>query len=177
MGRKKQDKDTLSVAEEIQQSLSKGSAGDKRKAVFKKRLKIALSIVGIFFAIWAYKWLFTGKSGGTGFGLCRVFLELQVRYPQELRLSYVRPLSRTMRIWYVEHDAFGQTRYDAMDCTFKKDPQRGLILDKVTINRREMDPDIIARFNTSIPAVTAYPPDLTYPKGLPDNLRALKLKK
>lgn len=177
MKRKNKNSAPLSVEEEIRQSIAQGSAGDKRKATLKGRMKMGLWIIGILGAFWLYGWLFEGKKGGTGFALCRTFLELQVRYPQELRLSHVRSLSRTLRIWYVERDAFGQTRYDAMDCTFKNDPQRGMLLDKVTVNRREMDPAIIDRFNISIPAVMAYPPDLTYPAGLPDSLRALRLGK
>ncbi len=169
--------DVSSIQEEINQSLAEGSAGVKRKAKLKSSIKIALWGIGLLFILWAYNWLFTAKKGGMGFGLCKVFLELQVQYPPELRLSYVRPLSSTMRIWYVQRDAFGQTRFDAMDCKFMKDPERGMILDKVSINRREMDPDIITKFNMSIPAIMAYPPDLTYPQGLPDSIKQLKLSK
>jgi hypothetical protein len=177
MAGKKKNADTAppTIEDTIRESLAQGSAGQHRKKALKGYMKAALAIIGVLFLIWFYNWLFEGRKGGTGFALCRTFLELQVRYPQELRLSYVRPMSRTLRIWYTEHDAFGQTRYDAMDCTFKQDPERGMMLDKVTINRREMDPDIIDRFNKSIPAVMAYPPDLTYPAGLPDNLRKLRL--
>lgn len=165
-----------SLDDSIKDSLAQGKAGEKRKASRKRNIKIGLWIVGVIFAFWAYDALFSLKKGGTGFGLCKVFIELHVQYPTELRYSYVLPMSRTMRIWYVQHDAFGQTRFDKMDCTFRPDDTYGMALEKVTINRREMEPSALEAFNKTIPAIMAYPPDLTYPQGLPDNLRLLKKK-
>ena len=169
--------EVITIDDGIKASLRQGLAGQKRKSRLKKSLKIGAWIFGSLFLIWAYDALFSYKKGGTGFGLCKVFIELNTRYPIELRYSYVQPMSNTMRIWYVARDAYGQTAFDKMDCTFRPDDTYGMALERVTINRKEMDPAIIEKFNKSIPAILAYPPDLTYPQGLPDNIKNLKLSK
>jgi hypothetical protein len=160
-----------SLDSQIKQSLAKGKLGDRNAQKRKKIIRIFAIFAGVLFLYWAYIALFTYPKGGMKFGVCKVFLELQVQYPRELRLSYVEPFSKFTRIWYVQHDAYGQSRFDAMDCYYKED---GSGLDRVEINRRQVDPVTIEKFNASIPAILAYPPDLTYPVGLPDNVKELK---
>lgn len=158
----------------IKRSIKSGKAGAKAK----KQKSLGIKVGGVLaFGVFLYyflSWGFATGTGGMGFGICKVFLEQQVQYPLELKLSSVSNYSNRIRIWYLQHDSFGQTRFDAMDCYFNQDSNGYLSLDKVTVNRREVDPELISKFNPTISAIYAYPPDLSYPKGLPDNLRELK---
>ena len=159
------------IDDQVKASIAGGKLKDRRAKKRKMMFRAGGFVLLVAFLYWAYIALFTYQKGGMGYGICKVFLELHVQYPTELRLSYADILSRRMRIWYAQHDSYGQTRFDAMDCYFQKD---NLILEKVTINRREVDPAIVARFNKSIPTLFSYPPDLTYPMGLPDDIKELK---
>ena len=49
----------------------------------------------------------------------------------------------------------------------------GLMIEKVFFNRREVDSDIIKKFNISIPSIIAAEPDLTLPPPAEDMLEGL----
>lgn len=166
--------DKAALNKEIKQSLSEGRLGKRQKNQRKLLLRVVIGVAVAGILYWAYTTLFTYQKGAMTFGLCKVFLELQVEYPPELHLSYATPFSKTVRLSYVSHDSYGQVQSSMMDCVYKQDPKRGILLDKVLVNRRQVDPEIIEKFNATIPTIYAFPPDLTYPLGLPDNIRALK---
>ena len=104
------------------------------------------------------------------FGICKVFLELNVRYPNTLRINTVEEIGTFVRIWYTQTDSFGEYRMEPIQCYYKPDEKLGFILDKVTVRRREVDPEKVNRFNKTIPIILQYPPDLTLPTPLPDSL-------
>ena len=79
-----------------------------------------------------------------------------------------------MRIWYSRLDAFGEYRMEAIQCYFKPDPAYGYKVDRITINRRDIDTAAIERFNKSLPTVLENMPDLTLPSDFPDNIGSLK---
>lgn len=159
------------VDDDIRETLSQGKLKDKKARQRKLVIRIISTIAGGLFLWWAYIALFTYGKSSMAYGVCKVFLEQQVEYPLELRYSSVQDFAQMVRIWYVQHDSFGSTRFEMIDCYFKKD---GSGLDKVEINRRQLENSLIESFNKSIPAIMAYPPDLTYPPGLPSNIKALK---
>ncbi len=140
----------------------------------KKQIKIGGGALAVLLLWQGYSWLFSPFVGGMDYGMCRVFLELNVRYPDSLRLSHVQNFGQSVRIWYTQLDSFGQYRMESIQCYYRPDPVTGAAFERVTINRREVDPDIVERFNISIPAVLAYPPDLTYPRDFPNKIQDLQ---
>lgn len=142
----------------------------KRKGRFKQ-LGAGLATLIILFGIFQ---LFKPYQGTMLFGICKVFLEQQVQFPDTLRLSVVQEFQESARLWYSQIDAFGAYRMEPMECFYKADARSGAIIDYVTVGRRQLDPDIVARFNASIPVILQNPPDLTLPTGFPDSLSELR---
>ena len=147
------------------------SALEKREILKRKRrFRIGMLILAIPFALLLWDWLFKPFKADMSFGICRVFLELNVQYPQNLVISDVEYVRNFVRLWYMQTDAFGQERMENMECHFGWDETRGSYLTKVLVERREVDPKKVERFNTSMDTIFAYPPDLTYPRRLRDAL-------
>lgn len=154
------------VADIVKKSSLHTDAATKRKKRFKYGL-ILLTLPALFYLV---HWMFKPFSSDMRFGFCRVFLELNVQYPQKLVLSEVEERSKFVRIWYMKTDAFGQERMENMECFHGYDETKGYFISKIRIDRREVDPEKVARFNTSLSTIMAYPPELTYPRRLRDAL-------
>jgi hypothetical protein len=148
---------------------------EKDKARKKNFLRGFYLVLGVLLSYGIYL-LFVPYKGTMPFGICKVFLELNVPYPHTLRLSSVEEFSTSVRIWYADIDSFGEYRLEPIQCYFKAGPNAAVpyVLDKVAINRRELDPQKVADFNRSVPGIFASPPDLTLPGALPDSLAALQ---
>ncbi|MGB4107533.1 MAG: hypothetical protein WBK55_07030 [Alphaproteobacteria bacterium] len=164
------------VEEQIDADLARSSIENKRKS--GRRFRFNLGIVGgvILLLAFGVHWLLKPYEGGLAFGICRVFLEGITRYPDHLRLSTVEEFDNSVRIWYTQVDSFGEYRMEPIQCYYKNDPELGTIIDKVTINRREIDPGLIDHFNRALPSVLVYPMDLTIPAPLPDSLQDLQFE-
>lgn len=140
----------------------------------KKLIKLGSIAAGILFFGYVVYLLFVPYKGGMNFGVCRVFLERYITYPPTLKLNSFEEFSDSIRIWHMHVDAFGQDRMEPIQCWFRTDEQTGLlVLDKVTIKRREIPQDYVEEFNKSIPTIYAHPPDLTLPYPLSDKLENL----
>ena len=142
----------------------------KRVGIFKK-IGIAIMALIVGYGILL---LFKPYQGTMLYGICKVFLEQQAQFPHTLRLSVVQEFQQSARIWYSQVDAFGAYRLEPMECFYIPDEVTGAKLEYVTVGRRQLDPDIIERFNRSIPVILQNPPDLTLPTGFPDTLNDLK---
>lgn len=144
---------------------------EKKKAA-RRRLRIRLmqGAGALVFCFLVYV-LFIPSKGGMNYGMCKVFLELYSRYPDTLGLSSVEDFGDSYRIWFTETDAFGQYRLQQLQCFYRPDENTGFALQRVTIDRREIDQKIVEDFNRSIATVIAFPPDLTFPDPIPDTLR------
>jgi hypothetical protein len=116
------------------------------------------------------------RMGKYPYGLCRVFLELNVQFPNTLKIGFVDELSKSIRIWHTHIDGFGSYRQEPFECFFKKDANNKWMIDRATFNRRPVDPKIVADFNRSLPVFAAFPPDLTLPNEVPNKLRDLKVE-
>jgi hypothetical protein len=161
--------------DEIDTAIASSKIKEEHKKKRKKQFKYGA--IGGVAALVAYGlWLlFKPFEFSMTYGVCRVFLELNVQYPQSLRMSTVEDMGMNIRIWYTQVDSFGEYRLEPIHCYYRPDETTGLALEKVTINRREVDPAVIRRFNSSIPSILAYPPELVYPTPLPDSLRDLQI--
>jgi hypothetical protein len=160
---------------EIDALIANSALEEKKKLKRKKTFKLGVyGGIGLLLALGCW-YLFAPFKGGMAFGICKVFLELSVQYPEMLKLSTVEEMEDSVRIWYTQLDSFGQYRMEPIQCFFKNDETQGTILSKVMVRRREVDPAIVDKFNKSIPTILANPPDLTLPTPLPDSLRSLQI--
>lgn len=156
--------------DEVQDIVQNSKIQEKALAKRKKNFRLAVIAIAVVVVGYLGHLLFKPFEAGMDFGFCRVFLEQYVQYPTELELSEVEERRDFIRIWYMHTDSFGQDRMDNIECYHGKDPQRGYYISKIRVNRREIDPERVKLFNTSLPTIVAYPPDLTYPRRFRDAL-------
>jgi len=156
--------------DEVQELLQKSKIQEKEQAKRKRNFKLGIGAVALVAVGYLGYWLFKPFEAGMDFGFCRVFLEQNVQYPQHLTLSEIEQRKKFVRIWYMQKDSFGQDRLENIECWHGQDPKRGYYISKIRIDRREIDPARVERFNTSLSTIVAYPPDLTYPRRLRDAL-------
>jgi len=162
--------------QEIEAALANSKLAAVQKAKRKKMFKIGGAFLGIAFLYWAYSYLFAPYKAGMTFGICKTYLELNVSFPQELQISTVEDFGQYIRIWYTQLDAFGQYRMENIQCHFRADESTGAALEKILINRREVDPAKVESFNKIIPVILQSDIDLTIPYPLPDSLQNLKIE-
>ncbi|MCK6418834.1 MAG: hypothetical protein L6Q57_07855 [Alphaproteobacteria bacterium] len=134
------------------------------------------TLFGVILAGLLFNSFMAPKKGGMPYGLCRVFLELQVQYPETLRIGMVEVFKDSTRIWFTQIDGFGSYRNEPIQCYFHREDGRGWVMDRALISRRAVDPRRIAAFNRSLPVFSEYPPDLTLPYEVPNQLRDLKFE-
>lgn len=146
----------------------------QKKLKRKKLIKRSAWGGGALFFAYAIYWLFfIPFKGGMTYGICKTFLELNLPFPSTMGIARVEDFGMSVRIWYTHIDAFGEYRMEPIQCFFRQDPERGPVIDKITIRRREIEKSIVETFNSVLPAIAANPPDLTIPAPPPDNLRDL----
>jgi hypothetical protein len=155
---------------EIDEALAHSAFQEEKKQKRKKQIKQASIGGGVVFFIYVIYLMFLPFKGTMDFGICKVFLELQVQYPDHLKLNGAEQFRDRVRIWYRTVDAAGEYRLARLECNFKQDETRGRVLGSALVDLAEIDPAIIEKFNVSIPAIRANPPDLTYPIPPPDVL-------
>lgn len=137
--------------------------------------KLVGTFVGLVLVFLAYDYLFAPRKGGMPYAICKMYLELNVRFPQDLRLSTVKNYGKYVRIWYTQLDAFGEYRMENIECYYRRDKETGLSVEKILIDRREVDTEKVALFNKILPVIKQNPPDLTLPTRLPDSLENLQM--
>ena len=131
---------------------------------------IAFLIVGLIIL------MMMPAKGSIRFGLCKTFLELNDPYPQFLEWVSLQESGLAVILDYNRTDAFGARTLNQIRCIFKNDEKTGaLYLERVNVNRDAISPledkIYIDRFNTGITAILKNPPDLTYPRGMPENIK------
>lgn len=161
--------------DEIEQALANSKLAEAQKAKRKKMFKLGGGAVGIGLIVWLVMYLFAPFKAGMTYGICKTYLELNLRFPQELRVSTVDDLGMSVRIWYTQIDAFGEYRMENIHCYFRADEVTGAAVEKILINRRQVDPAKVTEFNKVVPVILANPPDLTIPYPLPDSLENLQI--
>lgn len=146
----------------------------KKKAARKKRMK-KLIMYGIILLLGYGVWLlFKPFKKGMNYGICKVFIELQVPYPYTLYYSEAIDFADYIRVWFSYLDSFGDYTLTKAECYFGPHEKYGFGLTRATIGKREIDPEVVEKFNSSIPAIVTNPPDLTYPTPLPNDPKDLQ---
>lgn len=161
---------------EINEALKQTSLLQQKKKTRKKWIFRGGYAGGIGLVGYLVYWLFAPAQGGIWFSLCKTFLELNVKYPQYLSYSTTDWFDTSVRIWFTQLDGFGQYRMEPIQCYFKEDPEMGYALERVTISRREMEPQKIEAFNKSSYVFLTFPPDDTMPYPLSDSLEGLQFQ-
>ena len=121
----------------------------KKKANWKLRLGIPFFLIVVL--IW---YGFQPIKGTQEYALCKVFIELQIKYPHSLKILQVSHFQREERVHYVYVGPFGERKIEMMACAFSKDPQTGLLkLDYAKLNRENMPEEQIRGFNMALPYI------------------------
>ncbi|MCE7886469.1 MAG: hypothetical protein DYH13_03075 [Alphaproteobacteria bacterium PRO2] len=172
---KKQKPVKTQVDEQIDAAIAQSSVQEKKRAQRKAKFYFAIGLGVIALLSYSVHWLMKPYQGGLAFGICKVFLEGVTRYPDHLRLSTVEEFETSVRIWYTQVDSFGEYRMEPIQCYYKNDPERGTLVEKITINRREVDPRLVDNFNRALPSISAFPINMDIPAPLPDSLQDLQI--
>lgn len=165
--------ETKSLDEQIKETMNKGVVGKKRKAALGKKIKLGLAALGLLICYSVYSWLFAVPQGDMRYGICKVFVELQVQYPEHMRYSYIRNFRNKVGIWVTHRDSYGQVLLEYFECEYFDEPNKRFFMKKALINRREIDPDIVSDFNYSVNLLFTHKPNVDLPQGLPDGLYEL----
>lgn len=128
-----------------------------------------LLIVGVFFFPY---------YGTVKYGVCRTYVELQEPYPSEIQFIHAveDSYSNTVVISYKKIDPFGLEAMNDIQCTFEGTPYVDLKITKIDINGRKRtypqeDPEIIRKFNMTIPSIEANPGSLVMPYLLSNDIK------
>ena len=151
----------------------RGLAEQKRlakKEKLKKRFYMALGgLVFLSFIIW---FGMQPLKGSIQYGVCRTFLEMQLKYPHTIKMTFVEIFDKSLRMYYTYNDAFGSIRSEMMECDFR--PFNLLNLETVKRDREPVDRNLVTEFNKTIPAVVAADPNLIVPAPPKGTLMELK---
>ena len=162
---------------EIDAAVKKSKLQEAKNAQRKKNFWRLIYGCAAILPIYGVYYLFKPYQARMAYGICQVYIELSIRYPDTLYFSAVEDFPSSVRVWYAHVDSFGEYKYESTQCFFKADPSGAspLLVEKIVTNRREVDPEIVNDFNRSMPVVIANMPDLTYPAALPDSLGDLQI--
>lgn len=139
----------------------------------KMRRRIIIGgVVGVLLALLIWRGL-QPYEATVHYGLCRVFLEQQIRYPQTVRITSIESFDQSMRMYYTYTDEVGGVRSEMFECEFR--PYNQLNLHAAYRNRRPIDPEIVEQFNKTIPLIASMEMDLVIPRRPPPGLSALKM--
>lgn len=167
-------KNKVPKGDEFSKTVKQSRVQAEKKRQLKKKVILGVVAGFVLFLVAAYTYLMTPYKGGMTYGICKVFLERKVTFPSTLELKGVEDFGNSVRIWYMTIDSFGNNRMEPIQCYFKTDATSGYLqIDKVKIRRRDVDQNIVDDFNKTIPALYAYPPDLSLPYTSTDTLQNL----
>ncbi len=144
-----------SLSQEVNQ---KSSLSEKNK---KQILYGALGVLGLLILLGIFSC--QPAKGSMAYGICSVFLELNTAYPQTLQHTDLEGSYTAVRIYFTETDPFGQYKDEMIECTFGADETMGMKLTQVTRNRRPVDPEMIRKFNLTLPTIMVSDPYVVLP--------------
>lgn len=149
---------------------------EKRAAAKKKKQKIVRigggSLVALALFLW---WGFQPLRAGMIYGLCRSYLETELRYPTTFKITQYDEYGTSMRLFYTYLDEYGGQRSDMIECIARLDPVNGYVVGDIKLNRESIGAEKVALFNLSILGILAAEPDLRIPKPpRSDDLTGLK---
>ncbi len=152
-----------------------GQKSGKSKSAGKKKKSKRLYYIGVPAALLTALVIFglMPIKGTIKYGICKVFIEQRTTYPEHLRFLSLLERPNDARIEYTLINEFGETQFNTILCVYSTDPNAGLVLSDVILNRKKLDRAELAAFNKSIPAILAYPPEIKAPLKLSEDLMDL----
>ncbi len=164
----------VKIKKEIDTTVLQQNISDKKKTKRKKILISGIAGVVLIFVSLILISIFTPRRVSLEYDVCGTFLENTLRFPTELRISTVEDTDTFTRIWYTQVDAFGAYRMEYIQCFWKQDANQNWVFDKIVMNKRDVDPRVVEKFNRIIPMLLEHPPNLVWPEKMPDRLEDLK---
>jgi hypothetical protein len=144
-----------------------------RKEKLRKWRNIGIG-VGLFLALFLW-YGFQPIKGTIHVGICRTFLELNLKYPPTFRFVQYDLFQSAHRLYYTFYGPFGENRSNMGECTFKQDPVTGVpLLESVNINRKPVEQATVDAFNKTIPIVLQFEPSNNLPRPWRGDLYDLK---
>ena len=104
--------------DEIAAALADSRLAAAQTARRRRLFRGAGALAGLALLGWIAHYLFMPYKGEMTFGICKTFLELNVRFPQDMRISTVDDFGDYVRIWYTQLDAFGEYRMENIQCHY-----------------------------------------------------------
>lgn len=146
-----------------------------RSFVIKHKIKLG-SVLAAIVLLFGFLWYGSQPLKGPAYvGLCRAFVELQLNYPETMRLMQYEYFDRGHRLFYTYTDPFGEYRSSMAECKFSVTPYGSLIADSIKIDRRDVDLKKREEFNKTIPIIMAYGPNMIVPFPPKGSLEELKI--
>ena len=138
-----------------------------KKEKRKKRLRI---FYGVTFCLGVIIYYGTRPyEASPPFGVCRTFVELQLRFPQTLFISSLEQFERSWRMYYTFTGSSGEQRASMIDCRFSTNQNTGYpYLEDIQIDRVKIDKKKVAAFNKIIPIIMSANPKFLDPGVLED---------
>jgi hypothetical protein len=154
----------------------------KKKATSTEGIIYGSIIVVILFIITTTVQSCMPRKGNILYGICGEFLNLQIPYPHTINKTQVEFYGgRAVRIYYTHIDPFGEYRLENIECAFKQDPEKGLVVETIYFDevndvtkktrvpgkgkRYEVTRENLDNFNETLSpwAIANSEPDLTIP--------------
>lgn len=156
-------KDADSV-DEMEAALGSNKVRADKKKKQKKLLRNGGIASGVLLVAYFLYYMSQPYQGTMAYGICKVFIEMNVQFPTTLKYNSVEEFSTSVRVWYTHTDSFGEYILEPVQCYYKSDETLGFVLDKVTKRRREIPREQVEEFNKILPIIFANPPNLDLPR-------------
>lgn len=141
-------------------------------------------VIGALFAgIYGYSVYAERPMGGWRYGVCRVFLDLYVRYPDSLRINDVAEGEKSARIGYSSANTFGSMEVHDIECSYVFENNKvrlaSVVLDPSSkYLRKRIDDERVKNFSTAVFGnsnwILQQEMDLELPRPIPDKLLSEK---
>lgn len=134
----------------------------------KKSKKLWWGLGGFLVILCVMLYFHTPQAGIT-YGVCKVYIELNEPYPEDLKYLSLFDAGKYLEIKYRKVDPFGVISINTARCVFRE--ENGAItpyLSSFDLNGKYRkyqaeSPDKVKLFNNSVPAIVAHPPNLDIP--------------
>jgi len=153
-----------------------GSAGKKRKKKKSKKKLIRNIVLGVIAFIALIVWYgLQPLTGPIQVGICRTFVELELRYPSTMQLTTTDQFIDATRLYYTFTGPFGENRSSVVECRFRTDPATGqMSVYAIKIDNNSVPEKRVSAFNKTVPYVMLFNPDRVIPPPYEDDLYDLK---
>ena len=168
--------DAVAEARARRQRMAAQRKAAKEKEIadqLKKRKRLYYYIGGgvafLIFLIWLG---FQPTKGPIQYGICRTFLELELKFPQTIKMTYVEVFDKSLRMYYTYNDAFGSVKSEMLECDFR--PFSLMNIESVKKNRKPVAQEKVDYFNRMVPIVAGAKHNLIIPALPKDDLMSLR---